>query len=154
MLGSKIFQSDTRFVESVIVLGRTDGLNLSSLKPVTLGNEQNVVGLMVFQEDITIQGNASIGALISDVDMQKLRREMVTKSDRQNILGNINLENAMKNLVMINGTVNGIDLSEFKFTDFVLTKHLMEGRTVALERLEKLCFPLEYVKNAFRGEMS
>ncbi|XP_065071330.1 uncharacterized protein LOC135696002 isoform X2 [Rhopilema esculentum] len=115
--GSEVIIGDLEFLSNVTcemlsVEGKFDGLNLNDLM-LTFG-DQIIHGNKVFQGDVTVRKNVTVGGLINGVNLTKLDSEMMRITGNQNVWGELVFKNGFhaNGSIHVSGFVNGVDISE------------------------------------------
>ena len=115
--GNEVIIGDLEFLsnvacETLSVEGKFDGLKLNEIM-LTFG-DQIIHGNIVFQGDVTVRKNVTVGGLINVVNLTKLDSEMMRITGNQNVWGELVFKNGFhaNGSIHVSGLVNGVDISE------------------------------------------
>lgn len=90
-----------------------------------------------------------------DIDLQILNETVVRKSEDRTIQSKIHFTNNVKvgEHVIINGLVNGLDLSEFDQSSPILQPELDDLERAVNDSLNKQCQSLTYIKESLKSKV-
>eukprot|EP00794_Sanderia_malayensis_P020480 gene20480-22496_t len=152
VLGTKNFLAGPRFQSDVNVQGLADGVNMSLVLNITLNTPQHISHPLFFA-NLIVNADVATNRSYAGKRLKHLWQHRITLATEQEIRGSVVfLDNLIvDNDVIVNSTVNGVDLSEL---DVFRAKTMLGfGRNLnnTQVRMKEQCNALAYLKRSFKS---